>query len=417
MADNSHLLAPMDSEKPAVKKERLFSRFLYNDKLPPVLTFFSAVIAFSLSLVALLSGAEKGQLQDYEVVILNTSTILQNAIKVERAASVTARAILPLASSTPTPVLDARQLSLPGISAISSFFSSVGSDLTPQATASTGSGSSSGGSPSGSALLGDLESFITDVFGNVTTSAAQDVADIANTLVGDVTSALGVKQWYALYMTELCSGYYEPSYSTPGASRNTTSCTQLNKLKLANQTNSTLQLGNTVLDFSAVNIPNKLGKAGGALSTVIEAIIVLQIIGIVFTGLLIVLTPLNLFISFFRKWWFTIIVASLTFLATGCFVFVTALETAIHVAVDALVEEVMDGLGVEAYGGTDLLVILWIKFVFMVTSSTVWFLSWHNARYVVRERVERRPVVVTASSTYPRPMERIATGERVETTI
>jgi len=62
----------MDSEKPTTKKEGSFYRFLYNDKLPPVLTFFSAVIAFSLSLVAFLSGAEKGQLQEYEVVIVRT---------------------------------------------------------------------------------------------------------------------------------------------------------------------------------------------------------------------------------------------------------------------------------------------------------------------------------------------------------
>ena len=81
----------------------------------------------------------------------------------------------------------------------------------------------------GNALLGDFESFITDVFGNITTSASQDVVDIANTLIGDVTTALGIKQWYALYMTELCSGYYEPSYSTPGARRNATRCVQLSK--------------------------------------------------------------------------------------------------------------------------------------------------------------------------------------------
>jgi hypothetical protein len=63
----------------------------------------------------------------------------------------------------------------------------------------------------------------------VTTSAAEVVASVANTLVRDVVSALGVKQWYAIYMTELCEGYYEPSYDTPGASRNATSCTQLSK--------------------------------------------------------------------------------------------------------------------------------------------------------------------------------------------
>lgn len=167
-----------------------------------------------------------------------------------------------------------------------------------------------------------------------------------------------------------------------------------------NQTNSTLQLGNSILDFSAINIPNKLGKAGGQLRAVIEAIIVLQIIGIVCAGLLIVLTPLKIFIEFFRKWWFVLIIASLTFLATGCFVVVTALETGVNFIVKALVHEVADGLGVEAYGGVGLLVILWIKFLFMVASSTAWFCKWHNARYVVREREVKRPIVATARSNF-----------------
>jgi hypothetical protein len=176
---------------------------------------------------------------------------------------------------------------------------------------------------------------------------------------------------------------------------------RIDKLKLANQTNSTLQLGNTVLNFSAINIPNKLGKAGGQLSAVIETIIVLQIIGIACSGLLIIITPLNLFIEFFRKWWFVPIVASLTFLATGCFVVVTTLETGINFVIRALVHEVADGLGVEAYGGDELLVILWIKFIFMAASSTVWFCKWHNARYVVREKEVRRPAVATARSNFP----------------
>jgi hypothetical protein len=73
MADSSpeRLIPAMDSEKLATtKKESLLSRIFLNDKLPLILTFISAVIAFSLSLVALLPGAEKGQLQNYEVVIV-----------------------------------------------------------------------------------------------------------------------------------------------------------------------------------------------------------------------------------------------------------------------------------------------------------------------------------------------------------
>jgi hypothetical protein len=73
MADGSpkRLIPIMDSEEPTTtKKESLISRIFPNDKLPPILTLIVAVIAFSLSLVALLSGAEKGQLQNHEVVIV-----------------------------------------------------------------------------------------------------------------------------------------------------------------------------------------------------------------------------------------------------------------------------------------------------------------------------------------------------------
>ena len=146
-------------------------------------------------------------------------------MEVENAASLTARAVLPLVTNTATPVLDERQLTLPfvtlpGISQISSFFSSVGSDLTPATTGVPGSNS-------GGTLLGDFENFVEDIFGNVTTAAAGEVVKVVNTLVEDVMDALGVQEWYGLYMTELCSGTYEPSFDTPMAKRNTTSCTQL----------------------------------------------------------------------------------------------------------------------------------------------------------------------------------------------
>jgi hypothetical protein len=139
---------------------------------------------------------------------------------------------------------------------------------------------------------------------------------------------------------------------------------------------------------------------------------VLQIVGIVSTGLLLILTPLNIFISFFQRWSIQLIIAGLAFLATGCFVFVTVLETGIHVAVKDVVNELGDGLGIEAYGGGALLSLLWVKFIFMAGSSTVWFLKWHSARYVkrgkeveVKPRVSRpkvsKSVVRTATLNYP----------------
>jgi hypothetical protein len=59
----------MDPEK--TKKERLIRRILANDKLAALITFVSAAVAFSLSLVSLLSGGGNGELQNYEVVVVS----------------------------------------------------------------------------------------------------------------------------------------------------------------------------------------------------------------------------------------------------------------------------------------------------------------------------------------------------------
>jgi hypothetical protein len=59
----------MDPEK--TKKEGLIRRLLANDKLVALITFLSAAVAFSLSLVALLSGGGNGKLQNYDVVMVS----------------------------------------------------------------------------------------------------------------------------------------------------------------------------------------------------------------------------------------------------------------------------------------------------------------------------------------------------------
>lgn len=54
-----------------IEHEGRIKRVLCNGKFAAALTFISAAIAFSLSLVALLSGAGKGQLQEYEIIIVS----------------------------------------------------------------------------------------------------------------------------------------------------------------------------------------------------------------------------------------------------------------------------------------------------------------------------------------------------------
>ena len=170
-----------------------------------------------------------------------------------------------------------------------------------------------------------------------------------------------------------------------------------------------------MLDFSALNIPNKLGKAGGQLGAVIKAIIVLQIIGIVCTGILIVLAPLYLFLAFFRKKWVQHIIGGLALLASSCFIVVAIAETGVRIIIDTVVNDGFADLGVEAYGGDKLLIVLWVEVVFMGLSTSVWFFKWFHERYVRREQgpivSEKRPVVSTARSTYPEDVPTPRSGE------
>lgn len=135
----------------------------------------------------------------------------------------TARAIqatrtpAPTRGPTPAEILEARQLSLPGPSQVSSFFASIGSGL---ASAASPQSTGTSGSTNGSGLLGDLESFFNSLVGTVSGAAGGEIVTVVNSIVKDVMDALGVKDWYGIYMTGFCDGDY-----TADSGYNTSSCT------------------------------------------------------------------------------------------------------------------------------------------------------------------------------------------------
>ncbi|KAF8861470.1 hypothetical protein BDZ45DRAFT_799934 [Acephala macrosclerotiorum] len=389
---------PYSNRQPALTM--VFQRaktILLDDKTAPIITTVAAIIAFVLSLIALLSTSEKGGLLQYDVVMLNTSTLFQNAIRVETSgSSVTTRAIqaartpAPTRGPTPAEILEERQLSLLGPSQVSSFFASIGSDLS-SAVSPKSTGTS--GSTNGSGLLGDLESFFNSLVGTVTGAAGDEIVTVVNSIVKDVTDALGIKDWYGIYMTGFCDGDY-----TSNSGYNTSSCTSYNNLHI-NSTNSTVQLGTTTIDFSAINIPAKLSNSEGQVKAILNAIIALQIIGIVSAGILIFLTPLTLLLSFFSKWIFRLAIGCFAALAAACFAVIAGFGTGIQVAVSALVNDLGDGLGVEAYSGGNFLALTWISYFFMMISAVLWFTRWHAHRYVRRGKelgAMQRPLVKTA---------------------
>ncbi|KAH6673341.1 hypothetical protein B0J14DRAFT_590590 [Halenospora varia] len=378
------------------------SRVVLKYRRSSILTWVAAIIGFVLGLIALLATAKNGKLADYNIMTLNTSTILQNAIKIESAgASSTANAkrdILELPQRTigvripdPTPavvleertVVEVRQL---GISAASSFFASVASNFPTPTIPSLASATASG--TVGGELVGGLESILGNLAGNLTSAVGGELIQGVNALVKEVTKAIGIKEWYGLYMMQYCEGNYVPSYSDPNARVNITKCQPLMDASLlnGNNTNSTLRVGNAVVDFSALNIVNKLNSTSGSLKSLLLAFIVFQIIGIVCCGLLILATPLYLLLPFLQNRPVRIVIAFLVSLGAMSYLLTAGIVTGVATVAAGALDQLAGDLGVDAKKSSAELAILWVSAVFMAIAQGFWFTEWHMNTFARRSQ-------------------------------
>lgn len=249
---------------------------------------------------------------------------------------------------------------------------------------------------------------------------------LANNLVGDVITDLGIQEGYFFYMTQYCSGNYVPNYSDPNAKMNFTSCTPYSKFdylslrspiqtdnfegnistESSEPSNSTTVVGTTKLDFSAIDIPNKFSGGGGALHAVLGAIEAFQIIGIVTAGILIILCPLHIVISTF-SFWVRLVIAAVTAISFITIAIDALLLTGVSVVASVLINKLVGDLGLTCDQGVGFLAIVLISTMFMGLSTMVWLVQAFNNRYEVKEGVQKdeisRPILpkARAMTAYP----------------
>lgn len=142
-----------------------------------------SITAFALALVALLAGKDPGSLEDYHIVVFNTSTLGQNYIS-----------------------------NLSGDSSSSSTTTSA----TPTSTSDSGG---IGG------WFSSLEASATAVVGSLQSEAASILNDIGNDIADKLADELGIEQFYSLHVMDTCQGSYAPNATASGASYNVTNCT------------------------------------------------------------------------------------------------------------------------------------------------------------------------------------------------
>lgn len=147
-----------------------------------------SMAAFALALVALLAGKEPGTLEEYHIVLFNTSTLghefITNLVSGDDDdASST--------SATPTPTPTSTDDDDGGIGG---WFSSIKASAT--------------------AIAGSLES-----------EAAGILNDIGNDVADKLADELGIEQFYSLHVMNMCEGSYAPNATASNAWQNVTNCT------------------------------------------------------------------------------------------------------------------------------------------------------------------------------------------------
>lgn len=150
-----------------------------------------SAVSFVLSMLALLAGHKKGFMEDYHVMMFNTSTLGQNFI--ENMASGSSSS-----SATATPTITS--------------------------AASTSTGFLGGFNPGGK--LSSIEASATALVGSVESEAASILNDIGNDIADKLSSELGIDQFYSVHVMDLCQGEFEPNATNPHATMNITECSK-----------------------------------------------------------------------------------------------------------------------------------------------------------------------------------------------
>lgn len=141
-----------------------------------------SIVAFALALVALLAGKDPGMMEDYYIVVFNTSTLGQDYLQNRGSGSSSSATT----TATPTATSDS--------GGIGGFFSGLAASAT--------------------AAVGSVESQASSIFN-----------DIGNDVADKLSHELGIEQFYSLHVTDTCQGNYAPNATASGASYNVTNCT------------------------------------------------------------------------------------------------------------------------------------------------------------------------------------------------
>ncbi|KAK7698030.1 hypothetical protein SLS64_012908 [Diaporthe eres] len=318
-----------------------------------------SMAAFALALVALLAGKEPGTLEEYHIVLFNTSTLghdfITNLVSGDDDSTSSTSA-----TATPTPT------STDDGGGIGGFFSSIKASAT--------------------AIAGSLES-----------EAASILDDIGNDVADKLADELGIEQFYSLHVMNMCEGNYAPNATASNAWQNITNCTtpmDFSYMNISAMLDKELSVGPFNMSLSDLGITDELQDKLDDLPKLFQALAIMYILGVAFSGLAILGAAAALFIipSGGRKIPLAnFLIAALAML----FLLVGSLLTT--VGVKKVKEEIQkrggDEIGLEVQLGNKFEALTWAAFALMALATFYWIyetVAAHRQRRTGASRYRRR---------------------------
>ncbi|KAL6884180.1 actin cortical patch SUR7/pH-response regulator pali [Trichoderma longibrachiatum] len=190
-----------------------------------------SLVAFVLTNLALFAGHQKGFMEEYAVIRLNTSMLGQDM-----------------------------------------FQSDDSSD------------SSSSDDDDGDSLWDKITDKVDDIKDDVKGKISDIIGDIAD----DLADELGINDWYSLHIMNACMGSFGPNATTSHYKLNTTNCTSsspANRFNLTEILDHQLSIGPLDLNLADIHWPGGIQSSIDTLNAALLALFVFYVLGVGFSGL------------------------------------------------------------------------------------------------------------------------------------
>lgn len=174
--------------------------------IPVVLT----AISFTLTMLALFAGHKKGFMEDYHVMVFNTSTLGHDFLSGLAGGS---------DSSSSATGTAATATSTGGFHIPDPFTALRRAEITATPTVADAVVEDRG-------LLSSIEASATGLAGSLQSAAASILGDIGGDVADKLADELGISQFYTVHIMDLCQGDYAPNATANGAWMNITECTR-----------------------------------------------------------------------------------------------------------------------------------------------------------------------------------------------